>query len=120
MDEVVSSNGRAVPVTHDVDDGQLGLGQLDPRREAQGAAVGRVDRTGVDIPRHTARTSDARRDDRFGLLLVQRHEGPEQRVHNDAMSAPGAPDMGKEPGSKPTYNFLIRHNYATSSITLYI
>src|SRR3990172_11953345 len=114
VDEVVPPDGRSVAVAADDEDFLVRPCHLQPRREGQRAAVRRVQRVPVDIPRETGRASDPGDERDVVLGDLQRVDGPEERLEDDPVGAAGAPDVGQLPG--PDVLIVIEGHYRTSLI----
>lgn len=93
VDEVIAADGRAVAIARDDDDVEVRVGELDARRERNGAAVRRVQGIKVHVARGARRAANARDDDRVvlreALLLDRLDDG----LHRDAVAAARAPEM---------------------------
>lgn len=114
VDEVVASDGGSVSVAHDVDYRELGIRHLNAGRKGERTSVRGVKRAGVYISGHTARAADTGRNAYLLLGYLEVGEGAEYGVHDDSVSAAGAPDMGHELGTQKFLNVFAWHRYATS------
>ncbi len=95
MDQVVAPDGQAVPVPGDHDHLQVRPGQLQPRGESQGPAVGHVQGIGVNIGGQPARAADAGDHRQPVLADAQLVHRPQQRAQRDAVPAAGTEKVGK-------------------------
>jgi len=93
MDKVVAADGGGVAVTHDDDDLQFGIGQLDAGCEGQGPAVGGVEGVKVHVNGDSPGTADPGDDYNLVLFEPGAIDRPDQGAQKDAVAAARAPDV---------------------------
>lgn len=95
VDEMVSTDGGGVPVSHDDNDMELGLGQLDARGESKRPPVGGVDRIEIHVDGKPARAADARYEGNLVFFQSCPVDGADEGSQENPVAAAWAPDMRK-------------------------
>ncbi len=93
MDEVVTADCRTITITTDTNNRHFRLGHFYSGRKSGGAAMSGMQGAGINITRQTAGTADTGNESGLVPIQLTGIHGPDQSLHDNAMTATGTPDM---------------------------